>query len=491
MQARSLPLTALLLATALGCGAKPATPTRLTAAPSAAHGAGATAASTAEPTAPPRVAATVEAPRPGDAAAAGEPPEPATDPLAGELRLVWAPDERAFVAACPPDQQTTSASVIELRSGATPIDFGAKPPAYVYPVWDHRGSLLALSTDVGIYLWERAKRRVRVKLPPQPAKGMEWVPPSVYFSPTQPWLASFTVLTVHEAFEVSTEVKIWNTTTGALASRFVNQPLGEEVKAINDLRWHPRDSVVLTCAGVAEWWNGSHFTGAYVRIWRAGTGQSLGRLPGHSMEFSPDGRFLAVTRGNARKDPAGSTTDIYDTRTNAKLLDLKGSAEVWAPDGSWLVTSIADFTPENLPPNKNTVYRLWGLPGGGLLAALDFGRGGPTWLPDKGWAAVPHVGGDGYNPDYRGLIEIWDIHAARRIRSVTVQPYLYPERWLAGGRVLELANERGVARQLLQIETGRTIDLEAKGEAQGCRLSLLSNKQEIALGDLARFLAPP
>jgi hypothetical protein len=352
--------------------------------------------------------------------------------------------------------------------------------------------MVALSTNLGIYLWDRQGKRARITLPFRKVQGMEWVAPTVVLSPSGALLASFTQLTVHEAYSVSTEVSIWSTLTGGRIAQIVNQPVPDEVMAITNLSWHPHDDVVLTGAGVSEWYNGSYYTGQYVRIWRAGSGQSLGRLPGHSTNFSPDGRFLAVTRGHPRREQAGSTTDIYEMRTNKRLIELKGSAEAWAPDGSWIVTSIEPYRDVNIPPDEDTVYKLWAVPGGGLTRTLDFGRGLPVLLPAKGWAAVAQMKLDefGSNPRANGKIEIWDILTGKQLRTLGVQPNRYPGRWLAAGRVLELTNEAGALRQLLRVDTGRTVDIIGAVESQGCKVSWRSGDQDLSLAELRQWLAP-
>jgi WD40 repeat protein len=481
----------LLLATVLGCGATRANP------PPAASSAGDQRTVMMPPVAsavhPPSTAPGARTVSPAPSATA-EAEEPEAEPARVELSLSWAPDERALVVGCrdADASQPMHASMLDLGTGATPIPFGGASPADIGPVWNARGTMVALSTNLGIYLWDRQGKRARITLPFRKVQGMEWVAPTVVLSPSGALLASFTQLTVHEAYSVSTEVSIWSTLTGGRIAQIVNQPVRDEVMAITNLSWHPHDDVVLTGAGVSEWYNGSYYTGQYVRIWRAGSGQSLGRLPGHSTNFSPDGRFLAVTRGHPRREQAGSTTDIYEMRTNKRLIELKGSAEAWAPDGSWIVTSIEPYRDVNIPPDEDTVYKLWAVPGGGLTRTLDFGRGLPVLLPAKGWAAVAQMKLDefGSNPRANGKIEIWDILTGKQLRTLGVQPNRYPGRWLAAGRVLELTNEAGALRQLLRVDTGRTVDIIGAVESQGCKVSWRSGDQDLSLAELRQWLAP-
>jgi len=153
-----------------------------------------------------------------------------------------------------------------------------------------------------------------------------------------------------------------------------------------------------------------------MRIWDAGSGDTLAVLKGHSVAapgqvfscaFSPDGSRLASVSGGW-----STTVKIWDAGSGKKLAVLKGHCDTvtscaFSPDGSRIVSSSRDGT-----------LRIWDARSGRTLAVLEVDR---IWPPDP--SSRFHVTSCAFSPDGSrivsgvrdGTLRIWDAQGGEEL----------------------------------------------------------------------------
>jgi RNA polymerase sigma factor (sigma-70 family) len=146
-------------------------------------------------------------------------------------------------------------------------------------------------------------------------------------------------------------------------------------------------------------------TGKTIRLWDIGQRKETGRWEGHkdfihSLSFSEDGKLLAST-GNDQ------VIRIWDADSGKELEVLKAGRE--------------------LPRWETPAHQCVFLPGGQILAVLDFRKGVHFWrldtgklirtIPDKADAFSFSVDGKRLATAHLGAVRLWDIGSGREITS--------------------------------------------------------------------------
>jgi hypothetical protein len=264
----------------------------------------------------------------------------------------------------------------------------------------------------------------------------------------------------------TTDITFWRAEDGKLARRI---HVGD---AVVTLTWHPRDAVVFANPGYGSIYDASYWAGDAVTLWRTDTGAALGKLPGHTAVFSPDGRYLAMRIGHPSRS-AKSSTQIYDAVTRAKLVELPGHASEWAADGSWVVT--AEDVPVDYNYPTRTGYHLRELPSGRKRADLPPTYGLMMLYAASGVAAIVDdgdpMGPTGFDRD----VTMWDAFSGKPLRTFGAVAEPDSAQWLADGAALALYASGGVGR-VLAVRSGARLTIEAVRRDGACAVTAFDER---------------
>lgn len=159
--------------------------------------------------------------------------------------------------------------------------------------------------------------------------------------------------------------------------------------------------------------------------------------------------------------------------------------EAWAPDGSWVATSVHPHSGINAPSGPPT-YHLWRLPTMERSASFAAGTGQVSWNAERSLVAVVRLSleGGGEGPE-EGRGELWSAERAQRLRVLPLPRGTQPQRWLSHGSVLQvrLPDDRV---KLLALDSDRSIDVVSRAEGDRCRVVLRDDRGHYD-GDVASF----
>ncbi|MCH8120342.1 MAG: hypothetical protein IIC00_11505, partial [Planctomycetes bacterium] len=117
-----------------------------------------------------------------------------------------------------------------------------------------------------------------------------------------------------------------------------------------------------------------------VRLWEVATGREVRTLKGHSVSFSPDGRFLATGMATGSGDKTVKTVTFWEVATGREVRKLEGLSSVtFSPDGRLIASGGGTVT-------------LWDQKRGALLTTLAaVGSEGDyiAWTPEGYFVATP------------------------------------------------------------------------------------------------------
>jgi WD40 repeat protein len=293
---------------------------------------------------------------------------------------------------------------------------------------------------------------------PRPARTLRHVDEisRVAFSPDSRFLAAGGLL--------NRTVTIWDAATGKRV-----RELTEERGGVNALAWSPDGKYLAVGRGFVRL-NENRIA---INVWDARTWTLVRNLPGpfdaddasnnvQSLSFSPDGRYLASSRGRgAITIHAMATWTLVHVLTEHAVI---GDGFAYSPDGRFLVTSGPNSARPVLVFDTGTGKLLGSLVGDDRPEALDYS-------PDGRFIA----GGEAQ----RGTIRIWDAGSGRTVKS-----------WLAHSfRVISLAYSPS-GEYLASVSGERTLKLwvAASGDLAGS-LEPSARPQAVVFSPDGRYLA--
>ena len=155
-------------------------------------------------------------------------------------------------------------------------------------------------------MWDKASGKTRNDTPVgRPTEGL--FAQSISWSPDGRHFAAFAVFPAIAVPDGPALVVIYDSADAKEAAR-ITVP-----EQITTVVWHPTDPAVLfTADGWTSYWNASHHAGKTVRLWHWSDGKPVGELAGHTLAFSRDRRYLAVSRNHPVCDTSPCVTTLYE-----------------------------------------------------------------------------------------------------------------------------------------------------------------------------------
>jgi len=274
----------------------------------------------------------------------------------------WLVQAQAYVSAQPVtdsdalllEREACDAGLLEPDGAITTIGL----PYGSHGIWARRmspdGGKLALSTEQGILMWDRATQSVTAI--PMPAAQSDRPPPTLSWRHDGKHFITFDTPLGMPDPQTKTDGYLFDAAGGAP----IRLDPGHEWSHVS---WHPSANVVYLNSGWGSMYMLSWWVGSEVSVYRTTDGRPMGKLHGHTVTFSPSGKVLILSDGHPSRSRSGASTELIDAKTQRSLLTVPGSIAQWAHDESWFVTARAPFASSNASAGPTT-YTLYAFPGG-------------------------------------------------------------------------------------------------------------------------------